>query len=101
MKQVELDDDVYAFLKDASEIGESASSILRRLLGIAGTRQEQTPRTPEAVATHELSGFPPRSRTLCLNRVASFELYRADLPKGRMPAPWVVEHLDVIEHVGA
>jgi negative modulator of initiation of replication len=46
IKQIEIDHDVYAFiLQNTSEIGESASSILRRLLGV----------TPRAVAPGKTS----------------------------------------------
>jgi negative modulator of initiation of replication len=53
IKQIEIDHDVYAFiLQNTSEIGESASSILRRLLGLTSGAAAPS-KTP--LASHEKS----------------------------------------------
>lgn len=48
MKRIEVEDDLYAYIASHTEqIGESASDILRRLLGLAAIE-----RTPQQAVTH-------------------------------------------------
>jgi negative modulator of initiation of replication len=51
MKSIEIDDDIYSYLlSKTAYIGESATSILRRVLSLGGTIQKAPP-----PAVHELS----------------------------------------------
>lgn len=52
MRTIEVEEDVYAHIKDAGEIGEAASSILRRLLGLNGRTVRPT---GQSIALHEFA----------------------------------------------
>jgi negative modulator of initiation of replication len=48
MRRIEIDDDIYEILlQNTQEIGESASSILRRLLKTSAPTQPKSPRVPD------------------------------------------------------
>ena len=52
-KRIEIDDDIYRYLVSHTEnIGESASSILRRLLGLEGTATSAEVEPPVAEQAH-------------------------------------------------
>jgi len=54
MKQLQIDDELYAYIASHTQhIGESASEILRRLLGLSGREASEAPPTQ----------MPPRSET--------------------------------------
>lgn len=59
MKTIEVEDDLYRYIAaQTSEIGEPATSILRRLLGVAGGAQPgQAAKTVVAEQPHELASL--------------------------------------------
>ncbi len=85
MKSIQIEDDVYGYLlKNAMEIGESASSILRRLLGISGGSTGRTSSDlPKTEISDCLSGSAFKAQSDVVGRflcILSF-IYRADPEK--------------------
>jgi len=83
MKTIEIDDDIYLHIaRHTNEIGESASSILRRLLEISKSPMETAPAAPApdgALVTtsngHELSATLRQPEFLRMNAAVDKMLY--------------------------
>lgn len=97
MRRIEIDDDLYEFLcKNTSEVGESKSSILRRLLGLTQTPNEQSPgvipRVPLQTTPDNLSSRnevePPFGGGASVSRAPSqSDRESIDSPEASAPVP--------------